>query len=473
MSEMSRGAAATSGCVPRAGTGLQHSAALRRTTAVLGASLLGLCAASVTTTVQAVAVDRGPASSEALSAAEPAAARERIVSAYGELPLRFEPNVGQAAPEAQYLARGEGYDIFLSASGPVLSLRGNAPGQAHAPVPPAALRLRLVHASPSPRLHAERPQASLSNYFIGNDRSAWHRDVANYGAVRYEQVYPGIDWLVYGNPQQLEYDLVVAAQADPRRIRLKFEGAGRLVLDQHGDLLLRVHGQTLRQLKPVLYQVSDEGERRRVDGHYLLDHQQLAFAVGRYDHGRPLVIDPAFAYSTYLGGSRSTVANAIAVDSAGNAYIAGNTGATDFPTAHPYQGSNNGGNAFIAKLSADGGSLVYSTYLGGSGGENAAGIAVDSAGNAYLAGSTYSTDFPLANAYQSSNKAAGTDTNESAFLTKLSADGGSLVYSTYLGGSNDLNGAAGLALDSAGSAYLVGSTNSTDFPTAKPLQAAL
>ena len=431
----------------------------RRALVVVTTSLLGLYAGLASSTglpaehlAAGGQLDGGPVR----------AAGQRLVAGYGSLPIRFEPNLGQAAARTKYLAHGEGYDIALSTQGISLNAADGA-----------SLHLRPVRANAAPQLRAERRQASFSNYFIGSDRSKWHSKIANYGAVRYRQVYPGVDWLVYGNPRQLEYDFVLVPQADPRRIRLGFEGAGHLALDGNGDLLVDVGGHTLRQLKPVLYQIGANGKKQSVEGRYVLHQQQLAFAVGRYDHGRELVIDPAFAYSTYLGGSRSTNANAIAVDSAGNAYIAGNTGATDFPTAHPYQGGNNGGNAFIAKLSADGSGLVYSTYLGGSGGENAAGIAVDSAGNAYIAGSTYSTDFPLANAYQSSNKAAGTDTNESAFVAKLSADGGSLVYSTYLGGSNDLNGASGLALDRAGSAYLVGSTNSTDFPTARPLQAAL
>jgi len=386
----------------------------------------------------------------------------QLVKGYGSLPIRFEPNVGQAAPEARYLARGAGYDLVLGERGVILRTGDGS-----------SLQLHPLRSNPAPSLEAERPQRSVSNYFIGSDRSKWHSSVPNYGAVRYRQIYPGVDWVVYGNPQQLEYDFVVAPGADAQRVRLRFEGARKLALDGNGDLLLTLGGHTLRQLKPVLYQLGAGGGRETVEGRYVLDHQQLAIAVGRYDHSRELVIDPAFVYSTYLGGSNSTNATAIAVDSAGNAYITGDTGATDFPTVHPYQGTNNGGNAFITKMSADGSSLIYSTYLGGSGGENAAGIAVDSAGNIYVAGSTYSTDFPLANPYQSTNNAAGTDTDESAFLTKISADGSSLIYSTYLGGSGDLNGAAGLAVDSAGSAYLVGSTDSADFPTAKPLQAAL
>jgi Beta-propeller repeat len=405
-----------------------------------------------------------------------------LISGYGKLPINFEPNVGQASPTVKYLARGDGYSVGLTERGAILSLRQvttGKPSQSQAsrtsrPAPAAQslLRLSLAHANARPRMRAEQRQDSVSNYFIGNDQSKWHSKVVNYRVVRYEQVYPGIDWVMYGNPQRLEYDLIVAPHADARQIKLQFEGEDSLALADNGDLLVKVQAQTLRQLKPVIYQIAKNGEKHSISGRYVLDHQQVAFHLGDYDHNRRLIIDPVLAYSTYLGGSGADAANSIAVDSAGNAYVAGYTISTDFPTASPLQGAKAGsafiGNAFVSKFNATGNALVYSTYLGGSGNNFAFGIAVDSAGNAYVAGSTYSTDFPTVNPLQGTNPNAA---NGVAFVAKINAAGSALLYSTYLGGTGGDNANA-IAVDSAGNAYVVGDTVSTDFPSAGPLQAA-
>jgi hypothetical protein len=197
----------------------------------------------------------------------------------------------------------------------------------------------------------------------------------------------------------------------------------------------------------------------------------------------------SLVYSTYLGGSRNfdsrgypagEVGTGIAVDSAGSAYVTGGTSSADFPSVNPFQaalkGSSGDTDAFVTKLSPTGHSLIYSTYLGGSGNEQGWGIAVDGAGSAYITGDTYSTDFPTANPFQATFKGSSGDTD--AFMTKLSPAGNSLVYSTYLGGSStnytgNINVGTRIAVDSAGSAYVTGYTVSADFPTANPFQAAL
>jgi hypothetical protein len=240
----------------------------------------------------------------------------------------------------------------------------------------------------------------------------------------------------------------------------------------------------LRQLKPVIYQTAVNGERYQIDGHYVLDHRRYAFALGDYDHSRQLIIDPVFVYSTYLGGSGGDSAAAIAVDNGGNAYIAGKTTSTDFPTEGPIQSVNhnsNWGNAFVAKMNATGTALVYSTYLGGTGnagfeGDAATAIAIDAAGDAYVAGYTSSTDFPTMNPFQATNDAAASK-GRNAFVTKLNAAGNALVYSTYLGGSGRArdeyitgDGATAIAVDEAGNAYVAGNTTSIDFPTHLPFQ---
>ncbi len=450
----------------------------------------GLAVLGATLAVAGIAVHEPGAS---------AAAAPRQVPDYGNLPIRFEVNVGQAPAEIEYLARGDGYTVALTQQAAILGLR---PARALSRAALAArLRLSLLHARTQPSLRPERQQSSVSNYFVGSDPSKWHSNIANYAAVRYEQVYPGIDWVVYGNPRQLEYDFVIAPRSDPRRIVLRIEGAQSLSLDENGDLLVKVRDVTLRQLKPVVYQSADDGTRHNIESRYVLTHQHVAFALGKYDHSRELIIDPTFVYSTYLGGSSFDSATAIAVDNQGDAYVAGSTTSTDFPTEHPLQATNlQSANAFIAKFNATGSALVYSTYLGGSGnhyygnislcsirgsvqitsgGDGATAIAVDAAGNAYVAGFTNSTDFPTVNPFQATNHAATAPSyGSNSFVVKLNAAGSALVYSTYLGGSGlaeapvpSGDSATGIAVDAAGNAYVTGITNSPDFPTLTPFQA--
>jgi hypothetical protein len=401
------------------------------------------------------------------------------VEGYGNWPIRFEPNIGQAPPQIEYVARGNGYAIALTEQGAVLSLRQETSPS----VAPAVVRLRPEHASAKPLLRAERQQSGVSNYFVGNDPSRWHSHVPNYAAVRYSQIYPGIDWLVYGNPRQLEFDFVVAPQADPRQIELDIEGASSISVGGNGDLLIGAHDRILRQVKPLIYQTAADGSRHKIDGHYVLSHRHVAFALGDYDHSRRLVIDPVFVYSTYLGGSDRDAGAAIAVDSEGNAYVAGLTWSPDFPTVKPYQAAHHStstpwpSNAFVTKFNPAGSEVVYSTFLGGSGSDQANGIAVDLAGNAYVVGLTTSVDFPTAAPFQATNHAINpTGFASNAFVTKLNAAGSALVYSTYLGGGGGSDNvthdsATAIAVDSAGNAYVAGRTASTDFPTVNPFQA--
>lgn len=299
--------------------------------------------------------------------------------------------------------------------------------------------------------------------------------------------------VIYGNPQQLEYDFVVAPHADPRRIRLQIEGAQSLSVDGNDDL-----DRTLRQLRPVIYQPEDGGGRRATQGRYTVSHGSFSFALGGYDPSRALIIDPRFVYSTYF----SAYAFAIATDGQGNAYIAGSA-TTALPLEAPLQGTDleNGlfYTAFISKLNPAGTGLVYSTYLGGSGngrsgnlgfcgqggengpafdngGDGATALAVDAAGNAYIAGFTSSSDFPTVAPLQAANNAA-VNHGSNAFVAKLNSAGDALVYSTYLGGSGvpgaltTGDSAAAIAVDQTGSAYVAGITTSADFPTVAPFQA--
>lgn len=407
---------------------------------------------------------------------------DRLVAAVDRRPIRFEPNVGQTASRIKYLARANGYMIGVTERGLILKLEqpgacrplpAASPIQScarHADASPALIFIRPIRAKSDPLLQPEERLGSISNYFIGNNPKHWHTRIPNYAAVRYRNIYPGIDWIVYGNPNRLEYDLVVAPNTDPRQIRFRIAGAARVSLDTHGGLVITADSRTLRMMKPQIYQVTTGDKHHAVAGHYVLDGERISFALGAYNHSRSLVIDPALVYSTYLGGSGDDFATAVAVDSSGDAYVTGNAGSTDFPTSNPFQATNKGDNIFISKFNASGSALVYSTYLGGTdGSEEVHGIAVDSAGNVYVTGTTFAKDYPTVNAFQPTNKSTGSPPAQ-VFVTKFSAAGDALVYSTYLGGSNTLNGGIDIAVDGADETYVVGSTNSADFPTLNPLQ---
>ena len=380
--------------------------------------------------------------------------------AQSRLPMHFEENRGQTDSRVRFVARGAGYAFFITDTETVAVLqKDNAR--------PAVLRMRLAGASRHPRVAGDALLEGKSNYLIGSDPSKWRTNVPQFGRVRLSEVYPGIDVVWYGNQNQIEYDFVVAPGRDPRQIRMRFDGAERIEIDASGDLVLHFAGGELRQRAPFVYQERG-GSRHAVRARYRrLGARELAFALGPYDPALPLVIDPVLVWSTYLGGSGLDSAQAIAVDIFGNAYVTGFTTSSNFPTASPVQAAHTGGfDAFVTKIRGAGTAIVYSTYLGGSGQDLGQGIAVDGSGNAYVAGSTQSADFPTANAIQSS--AGGTD---DAFVTKLNTAGTAIVYSTYLGGTLS-DAAFGIDVDGSGNAYVAGITGSLDFPTANAVQAA-
>jgi hypothetical protein len=393
----------------------------------------------------------------------------QLAAAYGQVPLSFEANQGQTDSQVRFLSRGSGYALFLTPGETVVSLhKPGGPGNDGAAVQASAdtvLHTRLVGANAAPQVIGLEKLPGTSNYFIGNDPTRWQANVPNYGKVAYQNIYPGINLVYYGNQRQLEYDFVVASGANPGVIKLAFEGAQDMTLDHQGNLVLHTAGGDVVEQAPVLYQQAG-GARQAISGHYVLGRDdQVGFAVGAYDASRPLVIDPVLSYSTLLGGSRTDLSAdraGIAVDAAGNAYVTGITDSFDFPTTPgTFQTAFAGHPAFVTKLNAAGSALVYSTYLGGSGGDTGRGIAVDAAGNAYVMGDTSSTNFPTTpGAFQT---AFGGSISH-VFVAKLNAAGSALVYSTYLGGSrNEFGG--GIAVDAAGNAFVTGSTSSTNFPT--------
>ena len=276
---------------------------------------------------------------------------QQIADAYGKLPLSFEANQGQSDSQVNFISRGSGYTLFLTPAEALLSMRSDS---THG----ATLAMKLAGANRRPQISGADRLPGTANYFIGSDPSQWRTAIPTYGRVNYRGVYPGIDLTYYGNQRQLEYDFVVAPGADPGVIALEFQGADRVGIDSQGDLVLDVAGQQVRQHKPVVYQEIN-GARQIVEGRYVRrGRREVGFAIARYDRGKLLVIDPAMAlvYSTYLGGSDFDQGYAIAADSAGNAYVTGETFSTNFPTTPgAFQTTLNGvGDAFVTKLNASG-----------------------------------------------------------------------------------------------------------------------
>jgi hypothetical protein len=402
-----------------------------------------------------------------------AGAQARILHQYGKLPLSFEANHGQADGRVKFLSRTGGYTLFLTRDEAVLALSGRrAKNPALKRAAGGVLRMKLRKANPAAAITGLDELSGTSNYFIGNDPAKWRSHVPTYAKVRYEGIYSGIDLDYYGNQRQLEYDFIVAPGADPRRIAFDVRGAKRIRQDANGGLVFKVGGNEIRWQRPVVYQEKDGAKQLVAANYAITDTNRVRFEVADYDASRPLYIDPLI-YSTYLGGTGNDYGYGIAVDSAGNAYVAGQAFSTDFPTTagalqticgNGGRGCYKYGTAFIAKLNPEGSALAYSTYLGGTGNDYGYGIAVDSAGNAYVTGQTFSANFPTTpGAFQRvcQRPCSG---HGNAFVTKLNPAGSKLVFSTYLGGSGaDWGGT--IAVDDAGSAYLTGATSSPNFPT--------
>ena len=426
--------------------------------------------------LQAATVAAAPGRTGAEAARLPAGSSAmKIAERYGELPLRFEANQGQFEAGVRFVSRQRGYSLLLRSSEAVLvlsqpdsrvaaqredeeSMAGES-GRREARNP-AVLRMKLIGADPdSPSACLEELPGRI-NYFIGSDPGKWLRGIRTHGKVQFSQVYPGIDLVYYGTQRQLEYDFLVAPGTDPGIIAWSIEGADQMMVEADGALMMETGAGQIRFRRPVIYQ-EVAGLRKEISGGYVVKaHRQIGFEIAAYDRGLPLVIDPVLHYSTYLGGSLGDNGEGIAVDSAGNAYVTGTTYSTNFPTANPGQPSLSGSPCvFVTKLNAAGSALIYSTYLGGSGGNLGHGIKVDGEGNAYVVGSTSSTNFPVtAGAFD--RTANG---NYDAFVAKLAPDGATLVYSTLLGGTGTDSGYA-IALDDDGNAYITGSTSSDVIP---------
>ncbi|MGA9507478.1 MAG: SBBP repeat-containing protein [Candidatus Sulfotelmatobacter sp.] len=411
------------------------------------------------------------------------------------LPLVFEPNQGQTDPSVKFISRGEGYSLFLDSTGAVLamrtaqpaSVRGSAALRSQDESGPnmESVRMKLVGSNPAAAIAGSDQLPGKSNYFIGNDPKKWHTGVPQFAGVRYQSVYPGIDLVFYGSQGRLEYDFKVAPGADPSQAELQFDGATKPELS-HGDLILKGTSASVRLQAPRVYQ-SIAGRQQLVDGRFVLRAaNRVGFEIGAYDRGRELVIDPTVSYSTYFGGSGSETYPSIAVNGDGFIYLAGSTTSTDLPVSTlpaAFQSTLKGAqNIFILKLDPTAGAagILYLTYLGGSGTDISSGLAVDTAGTAYVTGTTTSTNFPTSAAGFQTTPLAGTACTPlipsisapcHVFVSALSGldSTGSpqLKYSTYLSG-NGAESASALATDNNGNAFVTGTTTSTNSLTGFP-----
>ncbi|MEW6127304.1 MAG: SBBP repeat-containing protein [Acidobacteriota bacterium] len=423
--------------------------------------------------------------------------------AFKKMPLRFEANRGQTDAEVRFIAKTSDSTLFLTASEAVLRLpklretpetkdarRKAMPEEIIHPVESAVIGLRPINSNREPRIIGIDKLPGVSNYFIGNDPRKWRANVEAYAKVKYENLYPGIDLIYYCNEAgELEYDFKVAVGANPGLIAMSVEGADRVELDHaSGGLILNTAVGRLRQHAPRIYQEIN-GKRQEIAGQYKLvappstiqnpkskiQNPLVAFELGEYDESKPLVIDPVVVYSTLLGGAAGNFDGAydVAVDAEGNAYIIGTTQSSDFPTRNPIDGTkaNNSSNkAFISKFAPDG-SLIFSTFFGGNdSGSRGNAIALDATGAIYIAGATAASDFPIRNAFQSTQGGS-----LDAFVAKLTSDGTGIIYSSFLGG-NQIDEAKDLKLDAQNNAYLIGTIDgrgatSVTFPTVNPTQA--
>jgi hypothetical protein len=420
------------------------------------------------------------------------------------IPVGFEANIGQTDKATRYLARGSDFWLLLGSSDVRLAVQSKKEA--------FTLKLKWIGGNREPIIHEWEPLPGITNYFFGSEPKDWYTNIPTYRRVEYQDVYPGIDLAFYGNQRQLEYDILLKPGASLDSVRLRFSGATRIEVDTSGDLVLSTPTGEIHQKKPLVYQ-KVAGVKRALTARYVLKRNVVGLKVDHYDHTRPLVIDPVLSYSSYFGGPDSEMVTGMAMDPSGNVYLTGTANIGLPTTAGAFQGhpatqcpcgfvvkfnpqlnsviyssfvwgtnptgiavdssgsayitggagsslatpgafqTRPGGqlDAFVAKVNAAGSALVYLTYLGGSGNEYAGGIAVDGGGNAYVTGTTMSPNFPVTpGAVQTQYAGAG-----DAYISKVSADGGSLIYSTYFGYIGSDLGTA-ITVDRLGYAYVTG-----------------
>ena len=403
-------------------------------------------------------------------------ANSQLTGQHGSrLPISFEVNAGQEDAAVKFSAHGKGYRLYLTSDEAIVSLHASPLNPKRwtgmpsiravadaTDIKTAAVHIELLGSNPKAEIAGTEKLPGVTHYYIGNDPRKWRTNVPTYAQVRYRDIYPGVDLLYYGIEGRVEHDFVVGPGADPNAIVMRLGGARRVDLTSNGNLLMKTDVGDISLLLPTVYQVIDN-QRKNVEARYeLASNNDVRFGIGQYDRTRSLIIDPVLQYSTLLGGNEDDYGTAIAVNSAGEAYVAGFTYSSDFPTKNPVLAANSSlRSAFVSKMNATGNGLIFSTYLGGSQGQatsEARGIALDKTGAVYIAGGTRAPDFPVTpDAYQTSFNGI-----QAVTVTKLSSTG-RLVYSTFVGGRL-IDYAYAIAVDTFGGAHITGSTEG-EFPT--------
>lgn len=380
-----------------------------------------------------------------------------------QLPLVFEPNVGQAPGYATFVARGA-YPVFLQSDRAVLVLpNSDIESKNQAGDLASTITLQLMGSNKAAYPEGLDQLPGKSNYYIGGDEKNWRSGIPQYAAVTFKSVYPGTDLLYYGRDGQLEYDLVLSPGADPALIKFQVTGADGIELNSSKSLVLHVRQGTVELRKPAIYQKDENGRRQPVSGDFAVSGNVVSLRIGEYQKDRQLIVDPVLSYSTLIGANNDTTVVGIATDGSGDMFITGTTYATNYPTMNPVQPQNNGTtNIFVTKLNPSGNVILYSTYLGGSAFDSAAGIAVDTSGSAYVTGTARSGNFPTTPGAFMTICPNGLGICQTGFVSKFLSNG-SLDFSTYTGGSAATSNA--IAVDSTGEAYTTGTVGTSDLPT--------
>ncbi|MBI5670636.1 MAG: DUF11 domain-containing protein [Chloroflexi bacterium] len=396
---------------------------------------------------------------------------------FGKLPLSFVPDVRQDAAETQFQVSTANGSLLFKPTQVTLALPG---GQN----PLTIIQLRFDGASESTEIVGAELLPGKVNFLTGNDPTAWLTDVPTYEGVIYRNLYPGIDLEFNGVDGLLKGTYTVNPGADPTQIRWRYEEAESLSVDTvTGDLnVMLPNGNELTERAPIAWQPI-KGHDVPINVQYQLEQDKsIHFSIEDYNSAYPLILDPTLVYCSFIGSSNANSGTGIAVDSSGNIYLSGYVATTPsgyyFPIVNPFQAKNgaaayNDYDAFVTKLNPEGNRVLFSTYIGGLYSDKALDMAIDSAGNVYLTGVTQSMNFPTQNALYSvpiDDVCLSKICSDQAFALKLSAEGNSLIYSTFLGGSATDEGDA-IAVDDEGNAYVAGKTYSADFPTVNALKA--
>ncbi len=399
----------------------------------------------------------------------------------------FVANAGQFSSDVKFMADGKGARLWFTPQGvfyhfsrliaptqadPLADIGYSSAGTTDS-LEHLVIKLALVGGNDSPIIESGVRVGGDYNFIIGNDPLNWYQQVPAFADISYRDVYPGIDLKYFGNNQLMEYDFIVSPGADPNQINLVYTGIQQLTVSPDGDLLVTTEFGNLIEKQPEIYQMIDGSKTPIQGGYELTGPRTFKFKLDdTYDPNLPLVIDPVLIYSTYLGGSQYEYSRSIALDTSQSAYITGYVNSLNFPVENAYDSSFNGTteanyDVFVSKFSPNGDSLRYSTYIGGGGVDQGMKIVVGNSGEAYVVGTTNSTNFPVASALQATN--AGL---KDAFILRLNSSGSGLIFSTYLGGSQD-DAASGVCL-SGGDLYVSGYSRSQNFPlSASPYDNAL